>query len=402
MRVPIQPMGGARGGAVPSYHYHFFHPTLVIYCFVTTLVAIGAFMSQNNLLFWLFAMALAMLVVSGVISGPMMTGLRVERLAIAPVRAGEPLVVRYVMRNTNRWIPTFALRVAEDPPRGDGAGEGVRVAPLAHPLLAMVSYVGPGEAVSFEARSGTSQRGAVRLSTLWVTTTFPFGIIKKSLRYTMPAAGVVRALPGGAVAGESWGRSGRPSVEPAAARAGDRGDEFYSVREYAPGDSPRLISWRATARAQELRVRQNSQDVLGRVLVVLALDDKGAGPAGVEWAVSCAAGLIERAARRGVAVGLAIPSAGVVHVPGTRAGVAGACLDALATVQPPEPGRAGVPGGVGDGSVSPATAWRLLGASRGDTAVVVTPGDPGEALAGAPAGVTVARAPGGVSAGAAA
>ncbi|MBA4028602.1 MAG: hypothetical protein C0475_05630 [Planctomyces sp.] len=395
MKVPIQPLGGARGGAVPSYHYHFFHPTLLVYCFVTTLVAIGAFISQNNLLFWLFAMALAMLVVSGVISGPMMTGLRVERLAVAPVRAGEPLVVRYVMRNTNRWIPTFALRVAEEPAPARG-GPAERASPLAHQLQAMVSYVGAQGVVSFEARSGTTQRGAVRLSTLWVTTTFPFGIIKKSLRYTMPAAAVVRPVPGPALRSEALGFSPRPSAEPAAGMANARGDDFYSVREYAPGDSPRLISWRASARAQDLRVRQYAQSGLGRVLVVLWLGGGAARPADVEWAVSCAAGLVERAARRGVPVGLAIPSAGIVRAPGARAGVAAACLDALATVLPPEPGAG--PGQRG----ATAPAWRLLGAGRGDTAVVVTPGELGDALLGAPPGATVARAPGDASAGAAA
>ncbi|MBA4120683.1 MAG: hypothetical protein C0513_08330 [Isosphaera sp.] len=375
MKVPIQPLGGARGGAVPSYHYHFFHPTLLVYCFVTTLVAIGAFISQNNLLFWLFAMALAMLVVSGVISGPMMTGLRVERLAVAPVRAGEPLVVRYVMRNTNRWIPTFALRVAEEPAPARG-GPAERASPLAHQLQAMVSYVGAQGVVSFEARSGTTQRGAVRLSTLWVTTTFPFGIIKKSLRYTMPAAAVVRPVPGPALRSEALGFSPRPSAEPAAGMANARGDDFYSVREYAPGDSPRLISWRASARAQDLRVRQYAQSGLGRVLVVLWLGGgAAAGRRGVGGVVRRGAGRAGCAARR--AGGACDP------VGGDRAGARGAG------------GRCRcVPGRPGDGA--PAGAGGGPGPARREGAGVEAPGRrPGRHSRGRHAGGTGRRPAGG-------
>ena len=45
--------------------------------------------------------------------------------------------------------------------------------------------------------------------------------------------------------------------------------EFHSLREYVPGDEPRTIHWRASARSDELKVRQHSAEGLRRCTVVL-------------------------------------------------------------------------------------------------------------------------------------
>jgi Protein of unknown function DUF58 len=45
--------------------------------------------------------------------------------------------------------------------------------------------------------------------------------------------------------------------------------EFHSLREYVPGDEPRTIHWRASARSDDLKVRQYSAEGLRRCTVVL-------------------------------------------------------------------------------------------------------------------------------------
>ena len=45
--------------------------------------------------------------------------------------------------------------------------------------------------------------------------------------------------------------------------------EFHSLREYVPGDEPRTIHWRASARSDDLKVRQHSAEGLRRCTVVL-------------------------------------------------------------------------------------------------------------------------------------
>jgi len=48
--------------------------------------------------------------------------------------------------------------------------------------------------------------------------------------------------------------------------------EFHSLRDYVPGDEPRSIHWRASARSLDLKVRQNEAQGVRRCIVVLDRD----------------------------------------------------------------------------------------------------------------------------------
>lgn len=78
--------------------------------------------------------------------------------------------------------------------------------------------------------------------------------------------------------------------------------EFHSLREYVPGDEPRTIHWRASARSDELKVRQHSAEGLRRCTVVLdqqVRDGPGHDEA-FERAVVAAASLVHSADRAGL------------------------------------------------------------------------------------------------------
>ncbi len=48
-----------------------------------------------------------------------------------------------------------------------------------------------------------------------------------------------------------------------------QGTEFFSIRPYAPGDLPRNINWRATARSAGLETNQYMKELGGEVMIVL-------------------------------------------------------------------------------------------------------------------------------------
>lgn len=48
--------------------------------------------------------------------------------------------------------------------------------------------------------------------------------------------------------------------------------EFHSLRDYVPGDEPRTIHWRASARSDDLKVRQHEAQGVRRCIVVLDRD----------------------------------------------------------------------------------------------------------------------------------
>ncbi|WP_420450463.1 DUF58 domain-containing protein [Ilumatobacter sp.] len=72
--------------------------------------------------------------------------------------------------------------------------------------------------------------------------------------------------------------------------------EFHSLREYADGDEPRSIHWRASARSDKLLVKQHSVEGLRRMLVVLDADAASyADAAAFERAIVAAASLVRSA-----------------------------------------------------------------------------------------------------------
>ena len=80
------------------------------------------------------------------------------------------------------------------------------------------------------------------------------------------------------------------------------GDDFYGVREYAPGDELRRVHWRTTARTGTLAVAEYAQGVTLDVTVALDLFQdayKGTGSeehSALETAVTLAATLHRRSA----------------------------------------------------------------------------------------------------------
>ncbi len=313
--------------------YHFHLPG-VVYGLTTVFLAVGAINSQNNLLFWAFGLAIAGLLVSGVISGAALMGVELERLPVEPVNAGAPLVVRYRVRNRNRLFPAFALHIDEQPDTRDASADWR--ATIAFPG-AFVAHVGPSQTVETEARVTTLARGQTHLDRVSVWTVFPFGLSRKSVVFAQrrrivvrPApialdGDLIRPAPGqGALASRSQRRSPTPG-------------EFFALREHREGDSPRSVAWRASARTGTLMSRQFTAARAARVWIVLEL---GPDAALGERAISLAAGAVEAARARASPVGLVVAAAGLRTPAREGRGHADALLDALATLPGAAPAHA--------------------------------------------------------------
>lgn len=78
--------------------------------------------------------------------------------------------------------------------------------------------------------------------------------------------------------------------------------EFHSLRDYVDGDEPRTIHWRASAKSEELKVRQHSVEGLRRCVVLLdqQVDFGPEAAEGFERAVIAAASIVHSADRAGL------------------------------------------------------------------------------------------------------
>lgn len=286
-----------------------------LYVGVTVLVALGAFNSQNNLLFWTFGLSLALLVVSGLISGFMLMGVRVERESISESAVGSPVRIGYRVRNLNRLTPIMALTIEEvgyePPPQPSLLDRLLRRQrpPVAHPItmpVGFVAYVGPRSSVRLEALSRATKRGRVTLTAIRVHTSFPFGLIRKSVSIEQHAAGVITPE---VIRGSASVLEAAVPLAPigSMSRRSGMGDEFHALREYRTGDSPRDVAWRASARRGALLVRQFAAPNPRRLWIVLHLRTAIGQDALDERAIALAAGLAHDAEKRGVEFGLIVP-----------------------------------------------------------------------------------------------
>jgi uncharacterized protein (DUF58 family) len=233
----------------------------VVYIAAILAVGLAAGGRPNNLLVWTFSFLLAGLLVSGIVSGFMMMVVRAVRIEPRRGQVGEPLLIRYEIANRSRWLPAYDLR-ADERIAGDGLA-------LAGP--AWVMHVGPRERLHAEAVYRPMRRGPVRLDSFEVSTAFPFGLMRKTLRF-MQAGEVlihpeIRPLRAEILARVTSGGAGghRLSAQPGGF------DDFFGVREYRPGDSVRSIAWKRLAGTGSLVTIERSRSVPTRVRVLIDL-----------------------------------------------------------------------------------------------------------------------------------
>ncbi len=295
------------------------------YIFITVLIALGAFNSQNNLLFWAFGFSLSLLIVSGLLSGAMLMGIQLERTAVDQLRANDPGSISYRVTNRNRVIPAFALTIREVDstsrrrwpfrrpfmlPPDERVLIGTTWPSLLPSPHGFVAHVGAGQSVFTHIRLRPRRRGASRLTAVLVSTSYPFGIVRKSLLFEQQTEFLVHpasAAVDPAVIRETI-RLGDRGATPT--RRSGQGAEFYSLREFRSGDGIRAIAWRPSARRGELLVRQTAAPAPVRLIIAIDLDPVASNEA-VEHAISIAGSLIDLACQRRLDVGLIIPSVGL-------------------------------------------------------------------------------------------
>lgn len=273
-----------------------------IYLLTTGFLAIGAVNSQNNLLFFAFGLAVAGLLVSGLISGSGLMGIRIERLAQETVEADGVTTLRYRVSNRNRFMPAFGLSIHERGHRRGGAGSrGFDRA------IGFVDRVRAGETVIAEARVRAVSRGLAELDVIEVSSTFPFGIVRKTIRRSVPEQ--VLVLPARVRLGRSLVDRlfGRAEHEMAGSSRRGLSNELWGLREYVAGDAARSIAWRPSARLDQIVVRQTAEPNAARVRIVLDVRPlPGVGEQARERAIALAAAIGRRLAARGLPTRLEI------------------------------------------------------------------------------------------------
>jgi uncharacterized protein (DUF58 family) len=276
-------------------------------------VGFAAINTGNNLLHLLVGAMLGAMGVSGWLSERTIRGIEVSRRVPRGATVGQDVRIRYRLRNHKRRLASLALELHE---QGlPGAAFAVRVPAGGETLTRAVN--------TFQ------RRGVHALGTLTLSTTFPFGLFRREHDFDLAGELVVwpRADRPVRPPRPGAGRRPRPSDVSAGAAAGTRG-EYRGLRRYRPGDDPRDIHWRTSARLAAPVIREYEQDADETLWICL---DLSAEPgAAAEDAVELAASLASRAAHEGRPFALVAGAA--LLPPGMGSGHLEAVLDALARV----------------------------------------------------------------------
>jgi uncharacterized protein (DUF58 family) len=280
----------ASAGAIRLTRRYHAHTPGLLFVGTTVLVLLGALNSGNNLLYWIFGLAIGGVIVSGFLSGSSLMGLRIVGLPPESATAGGNAVFRYRLTNTNRWMPAVGLSL-----------EDLSKSPEAPALRGWVASIPAGQSIIIELHAPAQRRGRFKYPGLRALTTFPFGLTRKSVRAHQPRTLLVRPKSAPIRSSVLVGSlGGGPRMRRTNAHLGLRG-EPYGLREYTPGDPFRSIAWKPSARTDELRVIEESLPSRALFRVAFHLEST-ASDALADGAVELAAGVCLAAARQGIPV----------------------------------------------------------------------------------------------------
>ncbi|HTR03576.1 MAG TPA: DUF58 domain-containing protein [Thermoanaerobaculia bacterium] len=223
------------------------------YILMCLVVAIAALNTGNNGLYLVLAAMLAAMVVSGFLSRRNVRAVHCEIEAAGEVVATRPAWLRVRLENRLKTATAQALFFLHES--------------LPGPLW--VDPLGPGESREIVVEGVFPRRGVFREADAGLLSRFPMGLFRKYRRarlareivvYPQPETVAVPELP------PEDARAGRPHP-----RTRGGGSDIRTLRDFAPGDDPRDLHWKQSARMRRWIVREREAE-RDRVLF-LAIDN---------------------------------------------------------------------------------------------------------------------------------
>jgi len=243
----------------------------VLFVVALVVVAAGAAISANNLLFLIVAAMFATFSISGLVSRLVLAGLEMELMLPEHVSAKTKTRAVLRLRNWKRWMPSFSIRVAGTGP------DNTLIDPIYFPVLPGGSTIEEGVDLVFP------RRGAHTENLFVFTTLFPFGFLEKTAMVRLKRETVVY-----------------PSINPLPefedllqgitgelqANTRGLGTDFYRIRPYVLSESARHVDWKSTAHTGDIQIREFARDQQRSVELFL---DRNAPRDWFERAVECCA-----------------------------------------------------------------------------------------------------------------
>ena len=258
----------------------------IVYLTVALVIGIAALNTGNNLLYIIIAAMLAAVLVSGAASWTVLRGLRLEVSLPAHIFAGQSVMSRLHLRS---FFPVASFSVSVVPPKGKTKSEYkwqrgklewpkkwpkhkqlIRLPDLQYKKVeappapdnifrgeVYFPYIPAGSESHADVELAFQKRGAYAQDEFGLSSKFPFSFLKKTRRLPMERA--ITVYPSVEQTDDFFHVLPMITGEFEAYVRG-RGHDLYRIREHQPGDSSRLVDWKATAKASALMVREFTRE----------------------------------------------------------------------------------------------------------------------------------------------
>jgi uncharacterized protein (DUF58 family) len=217
----------------------------------TVLLTFAAFNTGNNLIYLILALMLSIIAISAAALIINMRGLSLDVSVKGPVYAGQAADLEISAENKKRLLPSYSLRVIlPEGMRGEGR----------------VAQVAALSTAKSECRVSFEKRGVYKWGDFVIESSFPFIFLTRKVR--VPVEGAVTVYPELMdVEGIQQTHSGEGQSS-YTIRPG-RGEDLLTIRDFRAGDDVKLISWKASAKARGLMVRELAEEQPRTVNIIL-------------------------------------------------------------------------------------------------------------------------------------
>lgn len=238
----------------------------VVYLALIAVIAVAALNTGNNLLFIILASLLAGILVSGILSHLVLTGLELNFVLPDHIFARQAMISRVALANQKWFLPSFSVTVEaeEDKKRKRQALLQDKKRGILNEAV-YVPYVPRRAEVTQHVEMTFSRRGRYAQEGFRVSTKFPFGFLRKSR--VVALAREILVLPSVEPTEEFYEILPLISGEVESFYKG-RGVDLYAIRDFQEGDSSRHVDWKASAKVQQLKVREFTREDERRVVLV--------------------------------------------------------------------------------------------------------------------------------------
>lgn len=218
------------------------------------LLAIGLY-QQNNMILLVAGLFAGPLAASSALNQGLLRQLTPTRRLPSRVFAGEPLSIDYLLENGRKRTAALALTLRDGLQPADRSGGGETLAPRG-----FVARVAAGQVGRVRWTGVAPRRGLYQFEPLVLVTRSPFGLVERSRVVPAPADLLVYPTVGRLT--RSWRKTLLTASETVRGQRPERSiqqEEYHGLRDYRPGDSPRWIHWRTSARLNRPMIREFEQ-----------------------------------------------------------------------------------------------------------------------------------------------